>query len=64
MNIVLPTREEQATIATVLFYMDAEIQINEQRLSKIFQIKQGMMKELLTGKTRLVQPLHKECQHG
>ncbi|GAB2197870.1 hypothetical protein [Sessilibacter sp. MAH4] len=36
--------------------MDEEIQALEQRLSKTRQIKQGMMQELLTGKTRLVQP--------
>jgi type I restriction enzyme S subunit len=33
--------------------MDNEIQTLEQRLSKTRQIKQGMMQELLTGKTRL-----------
>lgn len=44
--------------------MDAEIQALEQRLGKTRQIKQGMMQELLTGKTRLVQPLNKESQHG
>ena len=34
--------------------MDEEIQTLQQRLSKTRQIKQGMMQELLTGKTRLV----------
>ncbi|MFI3277068.1 hypothetical protein [Vibrio sp.] len=33
--------------------MDEEIQALQQRLSKTRQIKQGMMQELLTGKTRL-----------
>lgn len=62
--IPVPSLEEQATIATTLSDMDAEIQALEQRLGKIRQIKQGMMQELLTGKTRLVQPLNKESQHG
>ncbi|WP_432652945.1 restriction endonuclease subunit S [Providencia rettgeri] len=52
--IPVPSLEEQATIATTLSDMDAEIQALEQRLGKIRQIKQGMMQELLTGKTRLV----------
>lgn len=55
---------EQTAIATILSDMDAEIQALEQRLGKTRQIKQGMMQELLTGKTRLVQPLNKESQHG
>jgi type I restriction enzyme S subunit len=45
---------EQSTIATILSDMDAEIQTLQQRLSKTRQIKQGMMQELLTGKTRLI----------
>lgn len=61
--IVLPDTEEQTAIATILSDMDAEIQGLNQRLSKTRQIKQGMMQELLTGKTRLVQPVNKESQH-
>ncbi|MDC9735341.1 restriction endonuclease subunit S [Proteus mirabilis] len=61
--IVLPDTEEQTAIATILSDMDAEIQALNQRLSKTRQIKQGMMQELLTGKTRLVQPVNKESQH-
>lgn len=48
-------REEQTAIATILSDMDTEIQALEQRLGKTRQIKQGMMQELLTGKTRLLQ---------
>ncbi|MCF7355420.1 restriction endonuclease subunit S [Vibrio sp. CK2-1] len=52
--ILLPKNpEEQAAIATILSDMDEEIQALQQRLSKTRQIKQGMMQELLTGKTRL-----------
>ncbi|OEE62293.1 restriction endonuclease subunit S [Vibrio splendidus] len=50
-----PTEEEQTAIATILSNMDEEIQALKQRLSKTRQIKQGMMQELLTGKTRLIQ---------
>ena len=49
-----PEKEEQTAIATILSDMDAEIQALEQRLGKTRQIKQGMMQELLTGKTRLI----------
>lgn len=52
----LPSEKEQTAIATILSDMDAEIQILHQRLSKIRQIKQGMMQELLTGRIRLVKP--------
>lgn len=45
---------EQTAIATILSDMDEDIQAQEKRLSKTRQIKQGMMQELLTGKTRLV----------
>jgi restriction endonuclease S subunit len=52
--IAIPTnKEEQTAIAAILSDMDNEIQTLEQRLSKTRQIKQGMMQELLTGKTRL-----------
>jgi type I restriction enzyme S subunit len=47
-------REEQTAIATILSDMDEEIQALEQRLGKTRHIKQGMMQELLTGKTRLM----------
>jgi len=42
--------------------MDNDIQTIEQRLAKTRQIKQGMMQELLTGRTRL--PFDKESQQG
>ena len=49
----MPSLEEQSAIATILNDMDAEIEQLQNRLSKTRQIKQGMMQELLTGKTRL-----------
>ncbi len=49
-----PTPEEQSAIAAVLSDMDAEIEQLERKPDKYKQIKQGMMQELLTGKTRLI----------
>jgi len=49
-----PTQEEQRAIAQVLSDMDNEITSLEQKGDKYKSIKQGMMQELLTGKTRLV----------
>jgi len=51
--VLLPCKEEQTAIATILSDMDNEIQTLEQRLTKTRQIKQGMMQQLLTGRTRL-----------
>jgi type I restriction enzyme S subunit len=48
------TLAEQTTIATVLSDMDAELAALEQRRDKTRALKQAMMQELLTGKTRLV----------
>jgi type I restriction enzyme S subunit len=45
---------EQAAIAAVLSDMDAELEALEQRRAKTAALKQGMMQELLTGRTRLV----------
>ena len=55
LKVSLPSKQEQTAIATILSDMDAEIRALEQRLGKTRQIKQGMMQELLTGKTRLIQ---------
>ena len=45
---------EQTAIAEVLSDMDAELAALEQRRNKTRDLKQGMMQELLTGRTRLV----------
>ncbi|CAJ3342705.1 restriction endonuclease S subunits-like protein [Burkholderia pseudomallei] len=52
--IALPSIAEQAAIAQVLSDMDAELAALEARRDKTRLLKQGMMQELLTGKTRLV----------
>lgn len=53
-EIRIPEKDEQKAIATILSDMDAEIEALEARRGKTKEIKQGMMQELLTGKTRLV----------
>lgn len=53
-EVLLPERGEQTAIATVLSDMDAELAALETRLAKTRALKQGMMQELLTGRTRLV----------
>jgi type I restriction enzyme, S subunit len=49
-----PTVSEQTGIAAVLSDMDAELSALEQRREKTRALKQGMMQELLTGRTRLL----------
>ncbi|MCL2524444.1 MAG: restriction endonuclease subunit S [Betaproteobacteria bacterium] len=49
-----PSIEEQTAIAAVLSDMDAEITALETRRNKTRALKQAMMQELLTGRTRLV----------
>ena len=54
-NILLPNeKQEQTAIAQIFSDMDTEIESLEQKRNKYKAIKQGMMQELLTGKTRLV----------
>ena len=50
----LPPEDEQTAIASVLSEMDGELAVLEQRREKTFELKQAMMQELLTGRTRLV----------
>lgn len=47
-------KKEQEAIASILSDMDDEIDMLTAKLTKNEAIKQGMMQELLTGKTRLV----------
>ncbi|MBZ0249794.1 MAG: restriction endonuclease subunit S [Burkholderiales bacterium] len=49
-----PSLSEQTAIAAVLSDMDAELAALESRRDKTRALKQGMMQELLTGRTRLV----------
>jgi type I restriction enzyme S subunit len=54
-RIKLPPHAEQTAIAEVLTEMDLELAGLEQRREKTRALKQAMMQELLTGKTRLVE---------
>ena len=56
LEVRLPGVPEQRAIAAVLSDMDAEIAALETRRDKTHDLKQAMMQELLTGKTRLVRP--------
>ena len=53
-QVVLPVLAEQHAIAAVLSDMDTELEALETKLEKARALKQGMMQELLTGRTRLV----------
>ena len=55
-TVALPPPPEQTAIAEVLSDMDAELATLEQRREKTRLLKQAMMQELLTGRTRLVPP--------
>lgn len=55
LHLAFPPKEEQTAIAAILSDMDKDIQTLQQRLDKTRQLKQGMMQELLTGKTRLIE---------
>lgn len=52
--VFYPSEAEQLEIANFMSAIDSEIFSLEQRLTKTQQLKQGMMQELLTGRTRLV----------
>lgn len=53
-----PSLEEQKAIVQILNDMDAELEALEIQLQKTQNLKQGMMQELLTGKTRLIKPVN------
>lgn len=53
--VALPPFPEQCAIAAILSDVDAEIEALKEQRDKTNLVKQGMMQELLTGKTRLVE---------
>ena len=55
-EVTLPPLHEQTAIAEVLTEMDGELAVLELRREKTRALKQAMMQELLTGRTRLVSP--------
>ena len=55
-RVSIPDYEEQIAVVSVLSDMDAEIAALEARRDKTRDLKQAMMQELLTGKTRVAEP--------
>jgi len=53
-KVVLPTINEQLRIKEILQSKDEKIQIEKLKLVRLQEIKQGLMQQLLTGKTRVV----------
>lgn len=53
LEFLTPDLEEQAAIAQVLCVVDDELDVLRLRLEKARAVKQGMMQELLMGRTRL-----------
>lgn len=53
-EVLVPNEKEQAGISSMLSDMDAELHQLEAQREKTRLLKQGMMQELLTGRTRLV----------
>lgn len=54
LKLPIPPPAEQRAIANALSDMDALIAAQEKLIAKLRDIKQGMMQELLTGRTRLL----------
>ena len=54
LELSVPKLSEQETISRTLGDMDAELEALQQRRAKTATLKQAMMQELLTGRTRLV----------
>jgi type I restriction enzyme S subunit len=54
LTLPVPSLSEQTAIAEVLSDIDAELAALTQRRDKTRALKQGMMQELLTGRTRLI----------
>lgn len=54
MTIPVPALKEQKAIAQIISNMNIEIEKLEKQKNKFNLLKQGMMQELLTGKTRLI----------
>lgn len=53
-TFLVPHLDEQLAIMRVLEGMNTEIAAFKMKLAKTFNVKQGMMQELLTGRIRLV----------
>ena len=60
LKVPFPPVEEQEAIAKVLTDMDANLEALRERRAKTAALKQALMQELLTGRTRLVDLVSKE----
>ncbi len=56
LTLSFPSVPEQTAIAEVLMDMDAELAELVRRRDKTRALKQALMQELLTGRTRLIPP--------
>jgi len=57
-QVIIPKDiQEQRSISGILFNMDKSIDALRTKLSKVKAIKEGMMQELLTGRTRLLKDM-------
>lgn len=52
-SIALPAIDEQCRIADILISIDKRIEMFEDKASNIYELKKGLMQQLLTGKTRV-----------
>jgi type I restriction enzyme S subunit len=52
-TVDLPDVDEQRAIGEVAFDLDHELDVLDERFAKAQAVKQGMMQQLLTGRTRL-----------
>lgn len=52
--ILIPTLSEQKEIADILEDLETDTSETELRLTKLYQIRQGLMQDLLSGRVRLV----------
>lgn len=53
LHIQFPSLQEQQKIASILSKVDSQIQDNQKYLSKLQELKKGLMQDLLTGKVRV-----------
>jgi len=63
-EVGVPSPKEQIAIAAVLSDMDAELDALASQLAKTRALKQGMMQELLTGRTRLIPKPTESASHA
>jgi len=59
-EMLLPSTEEQSSIAKVLSDMDVEIEALKRRRDKAQQIKRGMVQQLMTGRIRLMKAVESQ----